>query len=241
MTAFRAFRPAALAFLKGLKKNNRREWFEERRQVYVHEIVEPLRALVDELDVRFAKLAPEYMGDPKRSPFRIYRDVRFSKDKSPYKSHAALWMYHRAPGRGVGKEVDGGAGFYVHLEPGACMVAGGIWMPPRPSLAKVRAHFSEDLGGWKKAIGSATFKKRFVSLNSSDPGALLKRIPRGFDENHPAAAWLRYNSFTVSADYTDAEMLAPTFVDRAMSDFALMLPMCRWLNRALGFLPAKSR
>jgi uncharacterized protein (TIGR02453 family) len=241
MTTFRAFRPEALTFLKGLKKNNRREWFEERRQVYVHEIVEPLRALVDELDVRFAKLAPEYMGDPKRSPFRIYRDVRFSKDKSPYKTHAALWMYHRAPGRGVGKEVDGGAGFYVHLEPGACMVAGGIWMPPRPSLAKVRAHFSEDLAGWKKAIGSAAFKKRFESLNTGDPGAILKRIPRGFDESHPAAAWLRYNSFTVSADYTDADMLAPTFVDKAMQDFALMLPMCRWLNRALGYLPAKSR
>jgi uncharacterized protein (TIGR02453 family) len=139
----------------------------------------PLRALVDELDVRFAKLAPEFMGDPKRSPFRIYRDVRFSKDKSPYKTHAALWMYHRAPGRGVGKEVDGGAGFYVHLEPGACIVAGGLWMPPRPSLAKVRTHFSEDLAGWKKAIGSAAFKKRFETLNTGDPGAILKRIPRG--------------------------------------------------------------
>jgi uncharacterized protein (DUF2461 family) len=194
MTAFHAFRPAALTFLKGLKKHNRREWFEERRPVYVNEIVEPLRALVDELDVRFATLAPEYMGDPKRSPFRIY-----------------------------------------------CHVSGGIWMPPRPSLAKIRAHFSDDLAGWKKAIGSPAFKKRFGALNTGDPGAILKRIPRGFDENHPAAAWLRYNSFTVSADYTDAEILAPTFVDKAMKDFALMLPMCRWLNRALGYLPATRR
>jgi uncharacterized protein (TIGR02453 family) len=169
MTAFRAFRPEALTFLKGLKKHNRRDWFEERRPVYVNEIVEPLRALVDELDVRFAKLAPEYMGDPKRSPFRIYRDVRFSKDKSPYKTHAALWIYHRAPGRGVGKDVDGGAGFYVHLEPGACLVAGGLWMPPRPSLANVRAHFSEDLAGWKKAIRAQS--------SSAFRGASRIRIP----------------------------------------------------------------
>ncbi len=241
MTVFRAFRPEALAFLRGLKKNNRREWFESRRETYTNELVEPLKAVVEELDVRFAGLAPEYMGDPKRSLFRIYRDVRFSKDKSPYKTHAALWMYHRAPGRGVGKEVDGGAGFYLHLEPGASIVAGGLWMPPRPSLAKVRAHFSDDLAGWKKAVGNPAFRKRFGTLNSGDEGALLKRLPRGFDEDHPAADWLRYNSFTVSADYTDADMLSPTLIDKAMKDFTLMLPMCRWLNRALGYLPAKSR
>jgi uncharacterized protein (TIGR02453 family) len=241
MTAFRAFRPEALTFLRGLKKNNRREWFEARRAVYVQELVEPLKALVDELDVRFAQLAPEYMGDPKRSLFRIYRDVRFSKDKSPYKTHAAIWMYHRAPGRGVGKEVDGGAGFYLHLEPGASIVAGGLWMPPRPSLAKIRAQFGEDLAGWKAATGGAAFKRRFGGLSSDDEGALLKRMPRGFDEGHPAAQWLRYNSFTVSRGYTDGEMLSPKLVGNAMKDFALMVPMCRWLNRALGYLPATSR
>ena len=94
--------------------------------------------------MRFARMAPEFEANPKRSLFRIYRDVRFSKDKSPYKTHAAMWVYHRMPGRGVGKEIDGGAGFYLHLEPGASIVAAGLWMPPRHLLAKVRERLDGD-------------------------------------------------------------------------------------------------
>jgi len=140
-TSFRGFRPDALVFLRGLKKNNRRDWFEARRDTYVHELVEPMKALIDELDVRFAALAPEFVGDPRRSRFRIYRDVRFSKDKSPYKAHAALWIYHRAPGRGVGKEIDGGAGFYFHVEPGASLVAAALNPLIRDSMAQeVESH-----------------------------------------------------------------------------------------------------
>jgi uncharacterized protein (TIGR02453 family) len=201
----------------------------------------PMRALVEELDVRFAALAPEFEGDPKRSLFRIYRDVRFSKDKSPYKSHAALWIYHRAPGRGVGKEIDGGAGFYLHVEAGASMVAGGLWMPPRPSLAKVRERLAADLRAWERAVLQPPFRRRFGKLTDDEPGILLKRLPRGYSEGNPAERWLRYNSFTVHRYYTDAEILSPRLVDRAMKDFALMVPMCRWLNRALGYLPARSR
>jgi uncharacterized protein (TIGR02453 family) len=241
MTTFRGFGPGSLIFLRALSRNNRREWFEAHRDSYLSELVEPMKALVEELDVRFAILAPEFVGDPRRSLFRIYRDVRFSKDKTPYKTHAALWMYHRAPGRGVGKEIDGGAGFYLHLEPGSSLVAGGLWMPPRASLAKVRARFDEDLPGWERAMRGAAFTRRFGGLTDDEPGVLLKRLPRGYSEGHPAERWLRFNSFTVSRTYTDAEMLARGMVDRAMKDFALMVPMCRWLNRALGYAPATSR
>jgi uncharacterized protein (TIGR02453 family) len=241
MLTFRGFRPRALAFLRDLRRNNRREWFEARRDVFVREVSDPMKALVEELDVRFADIAPEFVGDQKRSMFRIYRDVRFSRDKSPYKTHAALWIFHRAPGRGVGKEIDGGAGFYVHLEPGHSLVAGGLWMPPRPSLAKVRAHFDVDLPGWNRAVGSPAFERRFGKLTDDEPGVLLKRLPRGYAEGHPAERWLRYNSFTVSREYPDTEILSPKLVQRAMKDFVLIVPMCRWLNRALGYLPAASR
>lgn len=241
MHPFRGFRPQAFAFLRGLKKNNRREWFEARREEFVREVSDPMKALIEELDIRFAGLAPEFVGDPKRSLFRIYRDVRFSKDKSPYKTHAALWIYHRAPGRGVGKEIDGGAGFYVHLEPGASLVAAGLWMPPRPSLAKVREHLSEDPAGWKRAVSSPAVLKRFGGLNEEDDGVMLKRLPRGFEEGHPAERWLRFNSFTMHRAYRDADMISPTLPDKAIRDFALLVPMCRWLNRALGYLPAKTR
>ncbi|MEI6814863.1 MAG: DUF2461 domain-containing protein [bacterium] len=238
---FTGYRPAAFTFLRALKRNNRRDWFEAHRDAYVHELLEPTRALIEELDVRFGELAPEFVGDPKRSIFRIYRDVRFSQDKSPYKAHASLWIFHRAPGRGVGKEIDGGAGFYLHLEPGASMVAGGLWMPPAPSLAKVRAHFDTDLTGWKKAVTGAPFTRRFTKLTDDEPGIMLKRLPRGFAESHPAEPWLRYKSFTVGTGYSDTDMQSAKLVDAAMKDFALMLPMARWLNRALGYLPATSR
>src|SRR3954465_3268464 len=100
------------------------------------------------MDVRLAELAPEIGADPKRSPFRIYRDIRFSNDKSPYKTHAACWFYHRGGGSKVGSEAEGGsAGFYFHLEPGHSMVGAGIWMPPRPLLNKLRDAIAEDPNG----------------------------------------------------------------------------------------------
>lgn len=235
------FGPGAFAYLKGLKKNNRRDWFEPRKPELQREVLGPLRAVAEELDVRFAKLAPEYEANPKRSLFRIYRDVRFSKDKSPYKTHAAMWVYHRMPGRGVGKEIDGGAGFYLHIEPGASIVAGGLWMPPRHLLARVRDRLVEDLAGFKRIISAPAFRKRFGGLTDDEPGVKLTRMPRGYSEDHPAADWLRFNSFTVSADYTDKQMLAPDLIDRAMADYRLMLPLNRWLNEALGFPVARNR
>lgn len=236
-----AFGPGALAFLRGLKRNNRRDWFEAHRAEYQREVLEPLRSVASELDVRFARLAPEYVGDSRRSLFRIHRDVRFSADKSPYKTHAALWVYHRAPGRGVGKEIDGGAGFYLHLEPGGSVVAGGLWMPPRHSLAKVRDRLADDHRAFARIVTAPAFVHRFGGLTDDEPGVRLKRMPRGFAEDHPAAHWLRFNSFTVSAAYTDRQMLSAGLLDRAMADYALMLPLCRWLNAALGYLPAKRR
>jgi len=241
VNAFHGFRPAAFRFLRALKRNNRREWFEAHRGEYEREVLEPMRTLAEELDVRFAALAPEFVAERRRSLFRIYRDVRFSKDKSPYKTHAAMWIFHRSPGRGVGKEVDGGAGFYLHLEPAASIVAGGLWMPPRHSLAKVRAHFDTDLGGWIAAVSGRAFRRRFGGLTDDEPGVMLKRMPRAYDESHAAARWLRYTSFTVSVGYSDREMLSSSLADRAMRDFALIVPMCRWLNRSLGYPPHSMR
>ncbi len=239
--SFTGYRPAAFTFLRALARNNRREWFEAHRDDYVHQVAEPTRALIEELDVRFATLAPEFVGDPKRSMFRIHRDVRFSKDKAPYKTHASLWIFHRAPGRGVGKEIDGGAGFYLHLQPGASMVAGGLWMPPAHALAKIRDRLGTDLPGWRRAVTAAPFTRRFGTLTQDEPGILLKRLPRGFTDDHPAASWLRYKSFTVGVGYADRDLQSAALVDLAMRDFALMLPMARWLNRALGYLPASTR
>jgi len=138
-TDFRGFTPASMRFLASLKRNNTREWFQAHRDAYERDVRAPLAALVEEMDVRLAELAPEIVGDPKRSLFRIHRDVRFSNDKSPYKTNAACWFYHGDAGRGVGSTTPhGGAGFYFHMEPGRSMIGAGIWMPPRPTLARIR-------------------------------------------------------------------------------------------------------
>jgi uncharacterized protein (TIGR02453 family) len=241
MSAFSGFRPAALTFLRGLERHNAKPWFEERRPVYEREVLGPLRLLAEELDVRFARLAPEFVAPPKRALFRIHRDVRFSKDKSPYKTHAALWVFHRDAGRGVGRDAHGGAGFYFHLEPGASMVAAGFWMPPRPLLTMLRDAIAEKPRAFERLVQAPAFVKRFGGLTDDEAGVRLTRVPRGFAPDHPAAHWLRFNSFTASRGLTDKEALSPKLVDGIVKDYVLLLPLVRWLNGTLGFPPAKSR
>jgi uncharacterized protein (TIGR02453 family) len=236
---FRGFSRGALTFLRQLKRNNRREWFLANRDAYEHEVLVPLRLMVEELDVRFGHFAPEFVGDPKRSIFRIYRDVRFSKDKSPYKTHAASWFKHRNAGHGVGSETHGGgAGFYFHLEPGGSMAAGGIWMPPRPSLNQLRESIAAKPADFAGTMKAPAFKRRFGNLSEE---AMLTRLPRGFAPGHPAEPWLRYQSFTVHAMLSDAEVLDRRVVDRVEKDYKTMLPFVRWLNRALGYQAADRR
>ena len=240
MTAtFRGFDRGALTFLRQLKKNNRREWFLDNKDRYENDVLAPLKLLVEEVDVRFGSFAPEFVGDPKRSIFRIYRDVRFSKDKSPYKTHAASWFKHQNSGHGVGSETHGGgAGFYFQLEPGGSFLAGGIWMPPRPSLNQLRESIAAKPAAFEKTITTPAFKRRFGKLSEE---AVLTRLPRGFAPGHPAEKWLRYQSFTVHAMLSDAEALNRKLVDRLEKDYKLMLPFVRWLNSALGFQPADRR
>ncbi len=241
MSAFSQFRPKSLAFLRGLKRHNEKPWFEANRPTYDHEVLGPLKLLAEELDVRFARVAPEFVAPPKRALFRIHRDVRFSKDKSPYKTHAALWVFHRDAGRGVGRDAHGGAGFYFHLEPGASLVAAGFWMPPRPILNVIRERIVEEQRAFERLVRAPVFVKRFGGLTDDDPGVRLTRVPRGWPQDHPAAHWLRFNSFTASRPLTDADVLSPKLVDTIMKDYVALLPLVRWLNGSLGFAAAKSR
>jgi uncharacterized protein (TIGR02453 family) len=233
---FVGFRPAALTFLRQLAANNDRDWFEAHRDVYDNDLRIPLAGLVEEMDVRLATLAPEMIGDPKHSVFRIHRDVRFSKDKSPYKRHVSFWIQHRAVGRSAGSNVHGGAGLYFHLQPRESLVAAGIWMPPAPALAKIRAALTDDLRGFEHAVKK--FKRRFGDLSEE---AVLTRVPRGYTDDHPAAHWLRYKSFTVSRKLTNTQVLRSDLPDLLMREYAILLPFVRWLNTALGLRPAARR
>jgi uncharacterized protein (TIGR02453 family) len=234
-TEFRGFRSEALRFLRSLKRHNTREWFERHRPVYETEIRDRMRALVEEMDVRLARFAPELTGDPRRSVFRIHRDVRFSSDKSPYKTNAACQFYHHDAGRGAGQDAEGaGAGLYFQLEDGACFVAGGIWMPARPSLERIREALADTPKALDRIVRAPTFRRRFGAL---DEEAMLTRLPRGYVEGHPAERWLRYKSFTATRMLTEDEVRSRRLPATLERDFAALLPLVRWLNGAIGYRP----
>lgn len=233
------FSPKALTFLRQLKRNNRREWFVEHKAEFDEILWAPMREFVEEVDVRLASLAPELTGSPKRSIFRIYRDVRFSKDKTPYKTHLGCWFTHINAGYGVGSETHGaGAGFYFHLEPGESLVAGGVWMPPRDALRAIRERLAGDPNGFRKTLGTPAFRRRFGSLSEEK---VLTRVPKPWTADHPAAPWLRHASFTVSAPLGNDEVVRASVVRRVEKDFRLMLPFVRWLNAALGYGAKEAR
>ncbi|HKC47566.1 MAG TPA: DUF2461 domain-containing protein [Gemmatimonadales bacterium] len=234
-----SFSPATLKFLRGLAAHNNKPWFEAHRAEYEAVIKAPMQALIEELDVRLARFAPEIVGDPKRSMFRIYRDIRFSADKSPYKTHASCWFYHRDGSRGVGREAEGGgAGFYFQIAPGESFTGGGMWMPPKEALAKIRETIAENPKAFERIAGDAKLKRRFGGL---DDEAQLKRVPRGYAPEHPAADWLRFQSFVAGRRLTDGQAVGGRLVELLVADFTVLLPLVRWINGVLGLRAAQRR
>jgi uncharacterized protein (TIGR02453 family) len=226
------FTAESLAFFAGLREHNSKPWFEAHREDFERHVKEPMQALVAAMDARFARFAPEIGGDPRRSVFRLHRDVRFSKDKSPYKTHTACWFFHRAAHGRVGQQAEGGsAGFYFHLQPGASFVGGGFWMPPPPVLARFRDGIAADPRGFAKVVSTPALRKRFGGLAEE---AMLKRLPRGYAEDHPAAPWLRHRSFTLGRRLGDAQVTSPRLPALLEGDFVRLLPLVRWLNGRLG-------
>ncbi len=223
------FTAATFRFFHGLARHNAKPWFEAHRAEYEREVRAPMQALIEEMDVRFARFAPEITGNPKRSMFRIYRDIR----------HAACWFRHQDADHRVGSEAEGGgAGFYFHLAPGGSFVGAGIWMPPRPTLNRLRDAIAEEAKAFARIVRQPSFLRRFGGL---DDEAMLKRMPRGFAETHPAARWLRYQSYTAGRQLSDGEVTSARLPALLEADFARLLPLVRWLNGALGLKAAPQR
>jgi len=236
---FPGFGPGLLGFLRGLDRHNEKPWFEKHRERYERDVRAPLAALVEEVDVRLAAFAPEIVGHPKQSLFRIHRDVRFSNDKRPYKTNVAAWFFHGDAGRGVGGAgtAHGGAGFWFDVGVTGASVGGGIWMPPRPTLARLREAIDEDHESLREILDEPARRRRFGPLA---PEAMLKRMPRGFAESHPAADLLRHQSFTLGRPLAQRDLLSPRLPDVLAREYEKLVPLVRWLNGALG-LRALSR
>ncbi len=234
----RYFTDESLRFFRGLARNNHKAWFEAHRAAYEQHVKAPMAQLIEEMDVRMASFAPEMVGEPRRSMFRLNRDVRFSKDKSPYKTHAACWLFHRDASSKVGREAHGGgAGFYFHLQPGASFVGGGCWMPPRPALNRIRAAIAADPREFERIVRAPGMRR----LRGLSEEAMLRRVPRGYTEDHPAARWLRFQSFTVGRQLTDAQATSSRLTATLQADFAAILPLVRWLNSVMGLEPKQRR
>jgi uncharacterized protein (TIGR02453 family) len=222
-TRVSCFPPEALAFLRALKRNNRREWFKPRKEEYETLVRAPMIAIVERLADDFRTFAPDLVVSPKTSVYRVYRDTRFSENKTPYKTHVAAIF----PSRGLPKHQ--GAGLYFHVSPEEVWVGGGMYAPDTSQLQAVREHLASHLKRLKSIVESPAFRREVGSLE----GERLKRVPRGFPGDHPAADYLRYRQFIVGREFPAAFATRPRFYDAILKLFQRVAPFSRFLNEPL--------
>lgn len=211
-----------LDFLIELKANNNREWFAENKPLY-QKNHEDLIAFADDLLLKMNQHDTIETPTGKKSLYRIYRDVRFSKDKSPYKTH---WSgsFSRAT-----KLLRGG--YYFHIEPGNSFIGGGFWGPNKDDLLRIREDIASDDEELRRILNDPKFIKAFGGL--SKLGDQLKTAPKGFDKEHPAIDLLRFKQFIVGKEFTDEEVLAEDFSERANDTFKLMRPFFNYMSEVL--------
>ena len=214
---------ATLDFLGGLKQNNNRAWFAAHRPAYESARAEFIN-LVDALIAGLAHFEPRVLElDPAACVFRIHRDTRFARHTAPFKPHLGAFITDR--GRNVAR-----AGYYVHLEPGASLVAGGLYMPPAPELKAVRGALLDDAAALRRIIG----RKNFVAaFGRKLPGARLKTAPRDVPRDHPDLDLLRLKSYEIYRRIPNPTMRSPRLAKILIRYFATMHAYVAWLNRAL--------
>jgi uncharacterized protein (TIGR02453 family) len=229
---FTGFRPEAIQFLVDLAANNERAWFQPRKAEYERLLKEPLEALCVALDDEFRARDLPLRADPGRSPFRIYRDVRFSKDKSPYKTHVAASFGWAGDGDGEGSgrshtETVHASGGYFHLQPGEIYVGGGVWHPETSWLAAFRQGLVSDLDGFRTLVDEPRFRTTFGTVG--DDGESLKRMPLGYPADHPAADLLRLKNVTFGRRLADSDATSPELPVVIADSFAIATPLMRYL------------
>jgi len=215
----------SIQFLKGLEINNNRPWFEENRNDYEATKVD-LENLVAQLIPAIAAF-DEPIGtlQVKDCTFRINRDVRFSKNKSPYKNNMGGSF-------SIGGKKADVAGYYFHFQPGKSFAGGGFYIPPPAQLAKIRQEIDYGFDEWKNLVNNKTFKKYFpVGVQGIET---LVRPPKGYDENNAAINYLKMKSFFVSKPFTDIDLQGKTLVKEIAKTFETMKPMIDFLNRAIA-------
>lgn len=213
---------ATFDFLNDLKKNNNREWFHPNKRNHDAaraEFLNLVTAILGELQIIDPDIGPI---NPKDAIFRIYRDVRFSRDKSPYKTHMGAYFVK-------GGKQSGNAGYYFHLEPGGSFTAGGVWQPMPDALKAIRMEIYENPDEFRSIIENSLFIDTFGEVN----GEKLKTPPKGFPKEFPEIEWIKYKSYTVSKNIPDEQVIGEHLLEETIRVFALMLPLNRFINYAL--------
>jgi uncharacterized protein (TIGR02453 family) len=217
------FPPEGLQFLRSLKRNNKRDWFQERKQNYEEFVRAPMEAIVEALAPELERFAPDIAASVKLSLFRIYRDTRFSKDKSPYKTHVAASF----PPTGMAKHQ--GAGFYFHIAPTEFFIGGGLYSPDPKDVLVVREHIAERFRQFESIISSPRFRRAFGDIT----GAQLVRVPQGYPKDHPAAHFLKFKQFLATRSLPVTAATTSSFGSTVLDTFRTLYPFISFLNEPI--------
>ena len=218
--------PALFRFLEDLAKHNDRAWFQANKGRYESDLKEPALSFISAFGPHLEKISPHFVADPRPaggSLFRIFRDTRFSKDKTPYKTNTGLHFRHE-----VGKNAHA-PGFYLHLEPKQCFVGVGIWRPDGDTTRKIRKAIAEQPKAWKKAVGGKRFNEH-CKLG----GESLKRPPSGFDPAHPYIEDIKRKDFIAVMEISESDVVAPGFMKAFAGHCKTGAPLVKFLCEAVG-------
>jgi len=228
---FQGFDNKAFLFLKNLKNNNSREWFAEHKSMYENAFREPSKLLLNEIDQLFIKHRLPYEANPKKSLFRINRDTRFSKDKTPYKTNVGItFPVHRKQDHLVHATKTEKPGMYLHIEPGACFIAGGLYMPDGQQLKSIRERIESDWTILHEIQQQRAFKKEFPK---GLLGEKLKTMPRGFDPEHPGKEYLRMKQFIVMESISDSALKSNLLIKALLAKATAMSSLIMFLDEAI--------
>jgi uncharacterized protein (TIGR02453 family) len=220
-----AFEPSLFRFLRDLRKNNDRDWFLANKERYEREVRDPALRFIASFAAPLRRIHPQLVADPRPvggSLFRIHRDVRFAKDKRPYKTHVGI---HFRSATGAGAHAPG---LYLHLEPGDVYAGVGIWRPDGATLSEVRDALVADERGWRRAVAGRAFRTLWALS-----GETLKRPPRGYDPEHPLADDLKRKEYVAITGFDERDACAPDFAARLEQAWRAGAPLLRFLTRAL--------
>ncbi len=220
------FSDASFKFLRALAKNNDKTWFNEHKQQYEDHVRQPFLRLLTDLQPDLAQVSEHFRSDPKTvggSLFRIYRDARFSNDKSPYKPWQGARLFHER------RKQVAAPSFYVHLQPGQCFVGAGLWHPEPPTQRRVRQFIFDNPGSWKAAAHAPKFRKRY-EFESSE---VLSRPPRGFPAEFEMIEDLKHRNFVFSLHLEEADMTGPRLRQLLAADLVALGPFVDYLCAAL--------